>query len=192
VSVSLPLLVDWDGVISQFVPAFISVYNEYADQDARSRVRADEWGFDQVLKDKQAVKRAWNDARIFSEQDPYPGAIEALRELNDRYEVLIVTACTDKHALVVPAKFRWYRKHMPFMKPEQFIYARNKQWIRGQCLIDDYHENVLGWMQINKKPAILIQRSWNKNELELVKEAGGLVSTTGLPGALVLLKEGLK
>lgn len=76
------------------------------------------------------------DASFFEDLPVMPGAREVVRELSERYEVIVATAAMD-----VPysfdAKFRWLRRHFPFIPPSHIVYCGDKAMVQADYLIDD-------------------------------------------------------
>lgn len=65
-----------------------------------------------------------------------PGAQEVLERLSKEHEIYIVTAAMEVPASLAP-KFRWLRKHFPFLSPMNFVFCGDKHIIDADYLIDD-------------------------------------------------------
>jgi 5'(3')-deoxyribonucleotidase/uncharacterized protein with PQ loop repeat len=76
------------------------------------------------------------DASFFADLAVMPGCQAVVGELALRHDVFIVTAAMD-----VPnsfdAKFRWLRRHFPFIPPTQIVFCGDKGIIDADYLIDD-------------------------------------------------------
>ena len=76
------------------------------------------------------------DASFFEDLAVLPGCQEVVRELADRYDVFIASAAMD-----VPcsfdAKYRWLRRHFPFIPPSQIVFCGDKTIVDADYLIDD-------------------------------------------------------
>ncbi len=76
------------------------------------------------------------DASFFEDLAVLPDCQEVVRELADRYDVFIASAAMD-----VPcsfdAKYRWLRRHFPFIPPSQIVFCGDKGIVDADYLIDD-------------------------------------------------------
>jgi 5'(3')-deoxyribonucleotidase/uncharacterized protein with PQ loop repeat len=76
------------------------------------------------------------DASFFDCLAVMPGCEPVVRELAERHEVVIATA-----AMEVPssfeAKYRWLRRHFPFIPPDRFVFCGDKAVVDADYLIDD-------------------------------------------------------
>jgi 5'-nucleotidase len=76
------------------------------------------------------------DAAFFEDLDVLPDCQEVVSELADRYEVFIASAAMD-----VPrsfdAKYRWLRRHFPFIPPSHIVFCGDKTIVDADYLIDD-------------------------------------------------------
>jgi 5'(3')-deoxyribonucleotidase/uncharacterized protein with PQ loop repeat len=76
------------------------------------------------------------DASFFEDLEVLPDCQAVVRELSERYEVFIASAAMD-----VPcsfdAKYRWLRRHFPFIPPSHIVFCGDKSILDAQYLIDD-------------------------------------------------------
>ncbi len=76
------------------------------------------------------------DASFFEELDVLPDCQAVVCELAERYEVFIASA-----AMEVPcsfdAKYRWLRRHFPFIPPSHIVFCGDKSILDADYLIDD-------------------------------------------------------
>ena len=76
------------------------------------------------------------DATFFEDLAVFPDCQDVIRELADRHEVFIASAAMD-----VPcsfdAKYRWLRRHFPFIPPSHIVFCGDKSIIDADYLIDD-------------------------------------------------------
>jgi 5'(3')-deoxyribonucleotidase/uncharacterized protein with PQ loop repeat len=84
----------------------------------------------------RAATEAMLDASFFEELEVLPDCQAVVRELSERYDVLIASAAMD-----VPcsfdAKFRWLRRHFPFIPPSHIVFCGDKSIVDAHYLIDD-------------------------------------------------------
>ena len=76
------------------------------------------------------------DASFFEDLAVLPDCREVVGELAERYEVFIASAAMD-----VPcsfdAKYRWLRRHFPFIPPSHIVFCGDKAIVDADYLIDD-------------------------------------------------------
>jgi len=76
------------------------------------------------------------DASFFEDLAVLPDCQEVVRELAERYDVFIASAAMD-----VPrsfdAKYRWLRRHFPFIPPSNIVFCGDKTIVDADYLIDD-------------------------------------------------------
>jgi 5'(3')-deoxyribonucleotidase/uncharacterized protein with PQ loop repeat len=76
------------------------------------------------------------DASFFEDLAVLPDCRQVVSELADRYEVFIASAAMD-----VPcsfdAKYRWLRRHFPFIPPSHIVFCGDKTIVDADYLIDD-------------------------------------------------------
>jgi len=95
---------------------------------------------------------------------PFEGAIDLVRDLNERYTVYLAT---------VPAlgkvcayeKEKWMEQHLPFLTRDRLILCHHKHLLNGHALLDDKPTYLAGF----QGHRLLYDRPWNQ-ESELVKE----------------------
>lgn len=84
----------------------------------------------------RAAAEAMLDASFFEDLDVFPDCQAVVRELTERYEVFIASAAMD-----VPcsfdAKYRWLRRHFPFIPPSHIVFCGDKSIVDADYLIDD-------------------------------------------------------
>lgn len=89
-----------------------------------------------VPPEHRAMTDAMFDASFFEELELFPDCQDVIRELAGRHDVFIVSAAMD-----VPesfdAKYRWLRRHFPFIPPSNLVFCGDKSIIDADYLIDD-------------------------------------------------------
>lgn len=152
---------DLDGVVGKFVDAFLSAYRAEGGE-IPPHFEVDCWGFPDLLPNQKAVIKAWRNPKIFLDQEPYPGAIKALKLLHDNFDLVIATSAAPPLGVHIPAKMRWLSDKAPFVTSSQLVFTGRKSLIRGSVFIDDYHENCFQWKRANKSGQVyMIARPWN-------------------------------
>jgi 5'(3')-deoxyribonucleotidase/uncharacterized protein with PQ loop repeat len=89
-----------------------------------------------IPPEHRAAAEAMLDASFFEDLDVFPDCQAVVRELSERYEVFIASAAMD-----VPcsfdAKYRWLRRHFPFIPPSHIVFCGDKSILDAHYLIDD-------------------------------------------------------
>lgn len=102
-----------------------------------------------------------------------PNCYDVLRELNEEYELYIVTdyvwrEISDKSGYIVEQKFNWLRDNLPFIKPQQYVFLVNKSILNMDIRIDDKINNLDG-----SDVKLLFSSYHNKNySLDYLKSNG--------------------
>jgi 5'-nucleotidase len=84
------------------------------------------------------------DASFFTDLAVMPDCEEVIRELAARHDVFIVTAAMDVPSSF-DAKFRWLRRHFPFIPPAQIVFCGDKSICEADYLIDDCPRHFAGF-----------------------------------------------
>ena len=151
-------LIDADGVIVDFVEAFMMLYRHHGGT-VPDGFEWTHWDSMDELPDQEVRKHVWRDPELFWVPRPYEGAIEALEILNEHYDVRIVTALPHRH---VPARSEWFRRYAPFIhRKNQMIFTNDKRIIKGDAIVDDKLEHVYNWLHANGGTGFIINRPWN-------------------------------
>ena len=167
------ILIDVDGVIVDFVEAFMYLYRFHGGEVPDDFEWVD-WDSMDTLPDQQVRDHVWRDRDLFWISQPYDGAIQALFALNQKFDVRIVTAIPHIH---VPTRSDWFHYHAPFIhRKNQMIFTSDKSIIRGDYLVEDSMHNLGSWIAINVRSpissAFLVDRPWNKEMDEIYGRYG--------------------
>jgi len=156
------ILIDVDGVICDFVTAYLDSYKELGGIVPGDFVW-DGWAAMEKLPNYDTLnEHVWEDPELFLRPLPYPGAIDALKALNKKHDVRIVTAVPHIH---VYARSLWFAENAPFIhRKNQIIFTNDKSLVRGDIFVDDYLPHVYAWMKVNVHTGVIIDRLWNKGD----------------------------
>jgi 5'-nucleotidase len=99
---------------------------------------------DYIPPGQRAAAEAMLDASFFENLETLPDCQEVVRELAERHQVFIASAAMD-----VPcsfdAKYRWLRRHFPFIPPSQIVFCGDKRILDADYLIDDRSRHFAGF-----------------------------------------------
>lgn len=91
---------------------------------------------DCIPPEHREAAEAMLDPSFFEDLEVLPDCQAVVRELAERYEVFVATAAMD-----VPcsfdAKYRWLRRHFPFIPPSHIVFCGDKSIVNADYLIDD-------------------------------------------------------
>ena len=97
-----------------------------------------------IPPEHRAAAEALLDSSFFEELAVLPDCQEVIRELTVRHDVFVATAAMD-----VPcsfdAKYRWLRRHFPFISPSHIVFCGDKGVIDADYLIDDRARHFLSF-----------------------------------------------
>jgi 5'(3')-deoxyribonucleotidase len=140
----LRILCDVDGVICDFGSRYLDgVYAvtgcRFGPQDVTTWEHRDCLG---ISKEDDARVLAWVSNRL----DFYeiPGAVDAVRALQCRHEVVFVTSPHSAIPTWAHERERWLNLRFP---GTPVVHTHHKHLISGDVLIDDRTENVAGWLR---------------------------------------------
>lgn len=75
---------------------------------------------------------------FFTSLDPLPGALEAYRQLEEYFEVYILTAPSYYNPLCYTEKRVWVEQHLGLERTPHLIICQRKGLLKGDYLIDDH------------------------------------------------------
>lgn len=132
----LRVAIDMDEVMAdslgEHLRRYNSAYGASVTADHFRGMHLEEW----VPPAQREAVEAMYDASFFAALDVMPDCQAVVRELTERYDVLIVTAAMD-----VPcsfdAKFQWLQRHFPFIPATNIVFCGDKGIVDADFLIDD-------------------------------------------------------
>ncbi len=131
------LIVDMDGVLADVYAQF----KTYA---------IAEFGVAPHTKDligkpeHEAYKNVYqyvNSVGFFINAPIMEGSIEALKILNERYNLFVVSSAME-FPNSLKEKYEWLNKHFPFITWKQIVFCGSKTIINGDIMIDDHFKNL--------------------------------------------------
>ena len=70
-----------------------------------------------------------------------PEAVESLKELNEKYEVFIVSSAME-YPNSLTEKYYWMKEHFPFISWRQLVFCGSKEMVKADIMIDDHFKNL--------------------------------------------------
>lgn len=78
---------------------------------------------------------------FFRDLEVLPHSQEVVNELNEGYELFIVTASV-KYPYSFKDKHEWLHEHFPFLDQENLVFSNKKNIIQTDYMIDDHPRNL--------------------------------------------------
>ena len=100
-------------------------------------------GLDQVSEEVKAEYAGRLDEipGLFAKMKPMPGAIEAVHELQKRYDLFIISTAPWKNPSAWSDKVKWVTKYLDDVFHKRLIISHHKDLCQGDYLIDDRVKN---------------------------------------------------
>ncbi|HEY0308748.1 MAG TPA: 5'-3'-deoxyribonucleotidase [Acidobacteriaceae bacterium] len=129
--------VDMDDTMADTMGEHIARYNAEHGLCVTKDDLQGKWLWDHVPKEhQQDLMRIMCAEDFFEDLDVLPDAPAVLQRLQEHYDIFIATA-----AMEVPSsfasKFRWLKRHFPFLPYRHFVFCGDKSILRAEYLIDD-------------------------------------------------------
>lgn len=151
--------VDIDGVTADFQGGWAKAYEVwYGKQIDPEALKSWDACFDETHFKDEADFWAWTDeANIWRNLDPIPGALGAIRELRkDGHDVVFIT---HRHENARMATQDWIRRHVVPMPELHF--TKHKWTVDRQVYIEDSPKGLL--QLVERKPYVIrFQQPWNE------------------------------
>ena len=96
---------------------------------------------DEAFPQPQLIKEFLYTPGFFRSAAVMPGAQEVIAELNETFELYIVSAAME-FPQSLGEKYEWLREHFPFIQWSQIIFCGSKKTISGDFMIDDHLKNL--------------------------------------------------
>ena len=78
---------------------------------------------------------------LFGQMKPMPGAIEAVRKLNEKYDCYILSTAPWRNPSAWSDKVEWITKHLEDVFYKKMVITHCKHLCKGDYLIDDRDKN---------------------------------------------------
>lgn len=131
------IAVDMDGVLADCFEQFVKY--DHADTGVR-KTREEGSG----KTDEELFERARTyvyQPGFFRDMPVIPDSQEVLYQLNEKFEVFIVSAATE-FPQSLAEKQAWLNEHFPFIQWQQIVFCGFKTIIRADIMVDDHFKNL--------------------------------------------------
>jgi 5'-nucleotidase len=134
------IAVDMDNVIADIETGWIKRYNEefgikVSREDLLGRPE------EEAFPDPMAARSLIHKPGFFRNAPVIPGAQEALKKLQENFDVYIVSAAME-FPTSLPEKYDWLAEHFPFIHWKNIVFCGDKSVINTHYLIDDHLKNL--------------------------------------------------
>ena len=134
------IAVDMDEVIADPLSKFIRLYNRDYGVPLDLQILPGNEVYHHVPEHaKMKLYEYINEKGFFRDLEVIPDSIEVLKQLQEKYEVFIVSAAME-FPNSLPDKFDWLTEHFPFISWKNIIFCGNKI-VNVDILIDDRIKN---------------------------------------------------
>jgi 5'-nucleotidase len=131
------IAVDMDEVLADALSEHLTRYNrDHGEAITKGQLHG-KWLWDIVSADRHERLEGYLRSEDFFEDLPVlEDSQEVLAKLVKHYEIFIATAAMEFPNSFGP-KYRWLRRHFPFIPPTHFVFCGDKSILRADYLIDD-------------------------------------------------------
>jgi 5'(3')-deoxyribonucleotidase len=135
------IAVDMDEVLADALSEHLTRYNRDHGEAITKGQLDGKWLWDVVSADRHERLEAYLRSEDFFEDLPVlEDSQDVLAQLIQHYEIFIATA-----AMEFPnsfgSKYRWLRRHFPFIPPANFVFCGDKSILLADYLIDDSYRH---------------------------------------------------
>lgn len=133
---SLSISIDLDGIVVDLYSTWLRLYNDDYGHGAtiEDLVR---WEMHECVKIGHDIYKYLDRPDLYVHLEPLPGAIEAVRKLQeDGHDVHIISSPA-KHTQTASDKLTWCQHHLPFLKRQQITLSHQKHRFMTDVFIDD-------------------------------------------------------
>jgi 5'(3')-deoxyribonucleotidase len=140
------VFIDMDEVLADTLAEYIARYNHDHSEAITKADLEGKWLWEIVSADRQERLDGYLKSEDFFEDlRVIEDSQRVVREMAKKYELYIATAAMEFPNSFGP-KYRWLRRHFPWLHPSQFIFCGDKGILSGDYLIDDQPANFRRFM----------------------------------------------
>ncbi len=140
----MKIAIDMDEVLADPIRKFIDLYHRDYGVPLDLELAPGNEIYDHV---PTHVQDKWfdyiNEKGFFRDLPLIPGSVEAVKKLQEKYEIYIVSAAMEfRNSL--EDKFDWLGEHFPFIDWQHIVFC-GKKIVRTEIIIDDRAKNFVGF-----------------------------------------------
>lgn len=129
--------IDMDEVLADTLAEHLTRYNRDHGEAITKADLEGKWLWDIVSIDRHERLEGYLRSEDFFEDLPViADSQRVLRAMVERYEIFIATSAMEFPNSFGP-KYRWLRRHFPFLEPRHFVFCGDKSILKADYLIDD-------------------------------------------------------
>ena len=134
------IAIDMDGVLADVETHFLSWYKRdfniaMTKEDLQGKSE------EEAFPEKGIIKNFASSSGFFLTVPVMPGAIKAVKRLNEKYDVYVVSAAME-FPQSLSEKKQWLEDNFPFISWKNIIFCGNKSVINTDYMIDDHIKNL--------------------------------------------------
>lgn len=136
------LIIDMDEVIADTMGGMIEWYkSKYSDEIDYTKMLGGSWAKGFPEQHQQMIWERLLRPGFFRHLPVMKDSVEVIRDLNDKYEVFIVSAAIE-FPNSLKDKLDWLGEHFPFLTWKQIVLCGDKKIVQGDFMIDDHVRNL--------------------------------------------------
>jgi len=131
------VIIDMDEVIADPMGAMVTWYEkEYALPIDYTKMKGS-WLLGFPEQHHKLIRERLHEPGFFRNLPVMKDSVDVLKEMNDRYEIFIVSAATE-FPNSLKDKLDWLLEHFPFFNWKQLVLCGEKRMVYGDYMIDDH------------------------------------------------------
>ena len=137
------VIIDMDEVIADTMGKMVSWYKlEYGGEVDHTVMKEGSWVSGFPEEHRHLIRQRLFEPGFFRDIPVMANSQDVLKEMNDRYEIFIVSAAVE-FPNSLKDKLEWLLEHFPFLSWRQLVLCGDKRMITGDHMIDDHGRNLL-------------------------------------------------
>lgn len=138
------IIIDMDEVIADPMNEMIEWYKKEYGKDVDRNNMSGSWLKGFPAEHHLLVRERLMSPGFFRNLPLMEDSVEVIKELNQHYEVFIVSAATE-FPNSLKDKLEWLLEHFPFLNWRQLTLCGSKDLVYGDYMIDDHVKNLKGF-----------------------------------------------
>jgi 5'-nucleotidase len=134
------LLIDMDHVMADITSQYVKWYKMATGIEV-DRAELSGKPEDEAFPQPRLIREFLYAPGFFRTASVIPGSQEVIKELNEEFELFIVSAAME-FPQSLSEKYEWLQEHFPFIQWQQIIFCGSKRPISGDYMIDDHLKNL--------------------------------------------------